>query len=69
MVKIYKNLDFGLNFRECSVQIFGKIDIGQYFRKMLFLAKISKISNLSNFQKFYVFLSFFYNPEFGKNYG
>ena len=46
MVKIYKNLDFGVNFRKCSVHIFGNIDIGQNFPKIMFLAKISKISNL-----------------------
>ena len=49
MVKIYKNLDFGLNFRKCSGQIFGNIDTGKIFRKILFLAEISEISNLSNF--------------------
>ena len=27
MVIIYKNLDFGINIRKCSVQIFGNIDI------------------------------------------
>ena len=40
MIKIYKNLDFRVNFRKCSVQFFGIIDIGQNFRKILFLAKI-----------------------------
>ena len=35
MVKIYKNLVVGLNFRKYSVQIFGNLYIGQYFRKNL----------------------------------
>ena len=63
MIKIYKNLDFRVNFRKCSVQFFGNIDIGQNFRKILFLAKISKISNLSNFQKFYPFMTCFIIPN------
>ena len=69
MVKIYKNLHFGLNFRKRSVQALGNLDIGQYIRKIWFLAKISKISNYSNFRKLYLFLSFFYNLQFGENYG
>ena len=69
MVKIYKNLDFDVNFRKCSVQIFGNIGIGQNFRKILLSAKISKILNFSSFQKFYPFLACFNNPEFGDNYG
>ena len=35
MVKIYKNLDVGLNVRKCSVHIFGNLYIGQYFRQNL----------------------------------
>ena len=66
MVKIYKNLVVGLNFRKCSVQIFGNLYIGQYLRN---LAKISKIWNLSNFRKLYLFLSFFYNLKIGENNG
>ena len=69
MVQIYKNLNFSLNVRKCSVQIFGNLDFGQNFWKILFLAKISKISNLSNFWKLYLFLSFFFDLEFGENYG
>ena len=67
MVKIYKNLDFGLNFRKCSVQTFGNLDIGQNIRKIWFLAKISKISDFSNFRKLYLFLSFFYNLQLSEN--
>ena len=68
-VKIYKNLEFGLNFRKCSVQIFENLDIGHNFRKIWLLAKILKISNLSNFRKLYQFFVIFYNLQFGENYG
>ena len=70
MVKNYENLDFGLNFRQFSVQFSGNLDIGQNFRKIMLLVKISKISNLSNFLKLYLFLSiFFLNLAFSENDG
>ena len=63
MVKIHKNFDFGLNVRKCSVQIFGNLDNGQNFRKILLLAKISKILNFQIFgNSIYLFL---YDSEFG----
>ena len=65
MVKIHKNLDFGLNVRKCSVHNFGNLDFGQNFWKILFLAKNSKILNFQIFGNaiFYIY------SEFGENYG
>ena len=59
MFKSYKNLVVGLNFLKCSVQIFGNLYIGQYLRKILFLAKISKFRICQNFGNCIYFCHFF----------
>ena len=65
MVKIHKNFDFGLNVRKCSVQIFGNLDNGKNFRKILLLAKISKILNFQIFGNS-IFFFFYMIPNLVK---
>ena len=67
MVKIYKNLDVGLNVRKCSVHIFGNLYIGQYFRQNLLLSQNFEIVKFSEIIS--ILVIFFHNLEFGENYG
>ena len=57
MIKIYKNLDFRVNFRKCSVQFFGNIDIGQNFRKIVKVFERARFLDLKkkfeNFSELY----------------
>ena len=67
MFTIDNNFVVGLNFRKCSVQIFGNLYIGQYLRKNLVFSQNFEFVKFSEIIS--IFVIFFHNLEFGENNG
>ena len=69
MIKIYKNLDFRVNFRKCSVQFFWKYWYWSTFSKNLVFSQNFENLEFVKFSEILSIYDMFYNTEFVDNYG